>query len=223
MGWGTLRSAWIAAFEAPGDRSVQRSHLLLDHLLRSSQSSRNFPRDLEIATRVLSYGPSFRRTLDRALARKPDIVLLLDDTHLEELRVERVALNRRPSDGALATPSPLVTGAPAAYFSPLPLNDARKAVNRSGIRLGISCLPSLGVGNAAHFFSLHKTYRQPEEAPLIALLGIPIRSQVLSLQEATRGTVALLRFLAGARAAQRSKQRTPSQAPGSTPAAGRKA
>lgn len=218
-----MRSVWIAAFDAPGDRSVQRSHLLLDHLLRTSQSSKGFPKGLELTTRILSYGPSFRRSLDRALARKPDIVLLLDDTHLEELRVERVALNRRPSDGALAAPSPLVTGGPAAYFSPLALDAARKAVNRSGTRMGISSLPSPGVGNAAHFIALHKTYRQKEEGPLIALVRIPIRSQALSLQEATRGAVALLRFLIGARAAQRSRRLSPPLVPGSTPAAGRKA
>lgn len=196
---------------------------MLDHLVRSSQSARGFPKDLELTTRVLTYGPSFRRTLERALARKPDIVLLLDDTHLEELRLERVALNRRPSDDAVAAPAPLVSGAPAAYFSPLPLDAARRAVSRSGLRMGISSLPSPDVGNAAHFCALHKTYRQAEEAPLVALLGVPIRSQAISLQEATRGTVALLRFLAGARAAQRGGRRTFPATPGSKPAAGRKA
>lgn len=218
-----MRSAWIAAFEAHGDRSVQRSHLVIDHLARSAGTMRGFPRNLSLTTRTLTYGPAFRRTLDRALARKPDIVVFLDDTHLEDLRLERLALNRRPWDGALPAPSPLVTGAPLAYFSPLPLEAARKALLRSGVRARISPLPSPGVGNAAHFSALHRTYGRLEEAPLIALVGIPIRSQAISLQETTRGIVALLRFLAGARAAQRARSSLPPQAPGSTPAAGRKA
>src|SRR5690606_7995909 len=133
VGWEAVRKAWIAAFEAPGDRSVQRSHLLLDHLVRASKSARGFPRGLELSTRILPYGPSFRRTLERALARRPDIVLLLDDTHLEEIRIERVALNRRPSDGALAAPTPLLPGAPAAYFTPLPLEAARRSSDRKSV------------------------------------------------------------------------------------------
>lgn len=219
MGWEAVRSAWIAAFEAPGDRSVQKSHLLLDHLVRAAQGARGFPRNLELQARILPFGSSFRRTLDRALGRRPDIVLFLDDTHLEELRIERVALNRRPSDGALAAPTPLVTGAPAAYFTPLPLEPARRAVGRSGIKLGISSLPSPSIGNAAHFLVLHRIYRELEVAPLVALLGIPIRSQVVSLQESSRAILALLRYLAGARAAQQRRQNPPPLAP----AAGRKA
>lgn len=161
--------------------------------------------------------------MDRALARRPDIVLFLDDTHLEELRIERVALNRRPSDGALATPTPLVPGAPAAYFTPLPLEAARRSSGRSGVRLGISSLPSTSVGNAAHFFVLHRAHRQLDDAPLVALLGIPIRSQAISLQESSRSIVALLRFLVGARAAQWRQRNVPRPATGATPAAGRKA
>lgn len=218
-----MRKAWIAAFEAPGDRSVQRSHLLLDHLVRASKSARGFPRGLELSTRILPYGPSFRRTLERALARRPDIVLLLDDTHLEEIRIERVALNRRPSDGALAAPTPLLPGAPAAYFTPLPLEAARRSSSRSGVRLGISSLPQTGVGNAAHFFVLHRARQQHEDAPLVALLGIPIRSQAISLQESARSIVALLRFLVGAKTAQGKQRNVPRPSTGATPVAGRKA
>jgi len=222
VGRGDLRSAWIAAFETLGDRSVQRSHLVLDHLTRSARTMRGFPPNLRLNARTLVYGPSFRRTLDRALARNPDIVLFLDDTHREELRLERLALNRRPWEEALA-PRPLVAGAPAAYFSPVPLEAACKALGRSGIRAQISSRPSPGLGNAAFFATLHRTYRRLDEAPLVVLVGIPIRSQALSLQEATRAIVALLRCLAGARAAQRARQNLRPQLPGSTPVAGRKA
>jgi len=218
-----VRSAWIAAFQTAGDRSVQRSHLVLDHLTRSARTMRGLPPNLRLSARTLIYGPSFRRTLDRALARNPDIILFLDDTHLEELRLERLALNRRPWDEAFAAPRPLVAGAPVAYFSPLPLEAARKALGRSGIRSRISALPSAGVGNAAHFAALHRTYRRMEDAPLVALVGIPIRSQALSLQEATRAIVALLRFLAGTRAKQRARLNLRPQLSGSTPVAGRKA
>lgn len=216
----------VVAFDETGGGPIRRSQLVLDHLVRSVATIRGFPKDLAVQTRTLPLPPtSFRRSMDRILARRPELLIFLTETHGDDLRLERVALNRRQSpDGGLLDPKPLVDGAPVAYFSPFGLEAARKAVARSGVVVELSSHPPGCAGNAAHFLALHRLAKMAEDDPIqVALIGIPIRSRAVSLQDATRGVASLLRFFAGAGAARASRAQQARRGPGSKPVAGRKA
>lgn len=204
---------------------MRRSQLVLDHLVRSVRTFRGFPKDLTVQTRILPQLPaSFRRSMDRILAKRPEILILLTETYADELRLERVALNRRQApDGGLTNPKPLIEGAPIAYFSPFGLEAVRKAVARSGVLLQLSSHPVACPGNAAHFLALHRLAKLPDEPTQVILVGVPIRSRAVSLQDATRGVAGLMRYFAGAGAGRSSRSQVAKRGPGSKPAAGRKA
>lgn len=179
---------------------------------------------MQLTTRILPFLPtSLRRALDRALLQDPEIVVLLGETPSDELRLARVALNRHASLTGLGGPKPIAEGAPVAYFNPVPLEAAAKAAKRLGIRMQVFSQPEPSVVNGAYFHLLHRRQRQGGEGPATVLVEIPIRSRSLSLQDATRGVLSLVRFLVGARGSFAGRASNASKRPGSTPAAGRKA
>lgn len=117
-----------------------------------------------LATALLpvSYGNA-PRVLAEALRReRPTLVLALGQAGgRPQLSLERVALNladaRIPdNDGAQPLDVPLLPGAPAAYFSDLPLKAMRRAMQERGVPAELSLSAGSFVCNAVFYALMHQ-------------------------------------------------------------------
>ena len=143
-------------------------------------------------------------TLQALLARhRPSLVLC---TGLAggrgALSLERVAINvddARIPDNAGAQPvdSPVVAGAPAAYFSTLPIKAMRAAIESEGVPAEVSQTAGTFVCNHVFFGLMHALARQPapHRVPggFMHVPWLPGQGQPsLPLEAMTRGTRAAL-------------------------------
>lgn len=122
-----------------------------------------------VVARVLpcAFGAA-REALHAALAdTRPALVLALGQAGgRSELSLERVAINvddARIPDNAGAQPIdlPIVAGAPAAYFSTLPIKAMVAALRAAGLPAGVSQSAGTFVCNHLFFALMHALARQP--------------------------------------------------------------
>lgn len=105
--------------------------------------------------------------LDRALRlHRPRLVLALGQASRPLLSIERVAINiddARIPDNAGASPidAPIVPGAPAAYFSSLPIKAITTALNLHGIGTEVSQTAGTFVCNHVFYGLMHRLRRRP--------------------------------------------------------------
>jgi len=184
---------------------VNRSQLVLEHVARAAASPKGIRPGISVVTRSLPV--SFRRlerALDRALACRPDAVLLLGESGTaEELRLERLALNRidariPDNDGDQPTGERVVEAGPAAFFTPLPLPAALACVRRAGAPASVSNDAGLFACNCAYYLALHRMHDRGEGERPVLLVHIPVKSRAVALRTATRGVLALVRHLCDA-------------------------
>lgn len=198
----TERTILVTAFEPFGGRSVNRSQLVLEHIARAAASPRGIRPEARVVTRTLpvSFG-RLEKTLERALACKPEAVLLLGESgKAEELRLERLAVNRidariADNDGVQPTAERVVEDGPAAYFSTLPLGAALASVRRAGVAAELSSDAGLYACNAAYYLTLHKLHAAGLESTPVIFVHVPVKSRAMVLRTATRGVLALVRHL----------------------------
>ncbi|WP_050724284.1 hypothetical protein [Vulgatibacter incomptus] len=195
----------MTAFEPFGGRSINRSQLVLEHIVRAAglpKGVRGGAKGARVVARTLPV--SFSRlgpALARALACKPDVVLLLGESReAEQLRLERVAVNRihariADNDGMQPIDRAIVEEGPAAYFSTVRPKSALVAVRRSGTAASLSNDAGTFACNAAYYLALHRLHRRQGEAPPAIFIHIPTKGRSLALRDATRGVLSLLRHL----------------------------
>lgn len=227
------RTILVTAFEPFGARTVNRSQLVLEHIARAAATPKGIRPGARVVTRALPVSfDKLDRALDRALACKPDAVLLMGESAgAEELRLERLALNRidariPDNDGVQPEDERVVDDGPAAYFSTLPLQAALTSVRRAGAPASLSGNAGLYACNYAYYLTLHKLHgRDGGDLPVI-FVHIPVKSRAVALRTATRGMLAMVRHLIDrSEAATRppARRRTASKKARATPAGGRKA
>ena len=162
----TQPTVLLTGFEAFGGESVNPSWLLAQAL--DGQVIEGY----RVVARLLPcvFGEALQ-VLDRALHEvRPSLVLALGQAAgRSELSLERVAINvddARIADNAGARPvdTPVVRGAPAAYFSTLPIKAMTAAVRAAGLPAAVSQTAGTFVCNHVFFGLQH------------ALAGSPVRS-----------------------------------------------
>ncbi len=113
------------------------------------------------------FGAAAERLREALSALQPALVLCLGlATQRSEVSVERVALNlddARIADNAGAQPvdTPVVAGAPAAYFARLPVKAMVAAVQAQGLPAGLSFSAGSFVCNHVFFALMHELASQP--------------------------------------------------------------
>lgn len=226
------KTVLVTAFEPFGGRSVNRSQLVLEHIARAAATAKGIRPGVKVVTRLLPVSfAKLGRSLDRALACKPDGIILLGEAGMaQELRLERVAINRieaRIADNEGLQPSGVrvIEEGPAAYFSTLALKGALTSVRRTGTPASLSDDAGSFACNAAYYLALHKLHRRGGDVPPVVFVHVPVRSRTLGLRPATKGVLALVRHVG--EKAETSPGRLPrGTAPRklrATPAGGRKA
>ncbi len=143
-------------------------------------------------------------TLQQALKRhRPQLVLCLGlAAGRAEMSVERVAINvddARIPDNAGAAPidQPVVVGAPAAYFSSLPIKAMVHEMQAAGVPAAVSQTAGTFVCNHIFFGLMHLLRRRrdvrggfmhvpllPDEAALHGQQGLDLATQCLGVQVA---------------------------------------
>ena len=108
---------------------------------------------------------SFRRALPRLRVlmtrERPDIVLCVGlAADREAISIERIAVNLcearlADNDGVRPVNKPVVAGAPAAYFSGLPVTHIVEALTRAGLRAELSMSAGTFVCNQVFYGLMH--------------------------------------------------------------------
>lgn len=201
----TQQTVLVTAFEPFGGRSTNRSQLVLEHINRAAASPKGIREGVKIVTKTLPV--SFQRVgkaMERALSCKPDVVILLGESGpAEQLRLERVAVNRidakiPDNDGKQPSGTPVIADGPAAYFSTTRPKLALASVRKAGASAAISNDAGLYACNAAYYLTLHRLHRHHRQGtplPQVVFVHIPVRGRALPLRDATKGVLALLRHL----------------------------
>jgi pyroglutamyl-peptidase len=108
-------------------------------------------------------GPALRAALRR---HRPQLVLALGQAGRPQISLERVAINvndARIADNAGARPidAPVRAGAPAAYFSSLPIKAMWAALQQHGLPVEVSQTAGTFVCNHLFFELMHQLRRRP--------------------------------------------------------------
>ncbi len=131
--------------------------------------------------------------------QRPQLVLALGlAAGRAEMSVERVAINvddARITDNAGASPidQPVVPGAPAAYFSTLPIKAMVHAMRAAGVPAAVSQTAGTFVCNHVFFGLMHLLRRKRSvragfmHVPLLAAPGGPAHPAALALDTQCRG------------------------------------
>lgn len=142
------------------------------------------------------FGSSLQ-VLEQALRRqRPRVVLALGQTpHPEALRFERVAVNWvdariADNDGRQPIDEPVLAGAPAAYFSRLPLKRMLAATRAAGVAAELSYSAGSYVCNQVFFGLQHRLRRRT--GVRCGFVHVPGLGGALTLEEMLRGLRAAL-------------------------------
>ena len=119
--------------------------------------------DVEVLTGKLPVsfkraGVAICRLIDET---KPDVVIMLGQSGKSDcIKIERVALNLMDSskgdnDGYIPDEETICPGAPAAYFTKMPVKALRDCLVQSGIPAKVSNSAGLYVCNRTYFAALH--------------------------------------------------------------------
>jgi len=192
----------VTAFEPFGGRSSNRSQLVLEHIIRAAASPKGIRPDVRVMTKLLPVSfDRLEKSLDRALACKPDVVVLLGESGpAEQLLLERVAVNRidapiPDNDGSQPRGRAVVADGPDAYFSTVRPKAALAAVRKAGTAAELSGDAGTYACNALYYMTLHRLRRPTPRVPPVIFVHVPVRARALSLRDATKGVLALLRHL----------------------------
>ncbi|ASJ09829.1 pyroglutamyl-peptidase I [Thermococcus sp. P6] len=146
----------VTGFEPFGGERINPSWEALKDLPEEVEGARLIKRRLPVTFRGV------RRVLPRLIVEeKPDVVVLTGQAGgRPNVTVERVAINvmdsRTPdNEGFAPEDEPVFEGAPAAYFSTLPVKAIVDALRKAGIPAGVSNTAGTYVCNAAMFTALH--------------------------------------------------------------------
>ena len=110
-----------------------------------------------------------RQTLRTAVAaHRPDLVLCVGEAGgrsavgLERLAVNVIDARIPDNDGSAPVDVPVIAGAPAAFFSTLPLRASAEAVARAGVPVEVSNTAGTFVCNATFYALMHLLETTPE-------------------------------------------------------------
>lgn len=119
--------------------------------------------DVEVLTGKLPVsfkraGVAICRLIDET---KPDVVIMLGQSGKSDcIKIERIAVNlmdaKKPdNDGYIPDDETICAGAPAAYFTKMPVKTLRDSLIQSGIPAKVSNSAGLYVCNRTYFAALH--------------------------------------------------------------------
>lgn len=193
----------VTAFEPFGGRASNRSQLVLEHIARAASTPKGVRAGLRVITRTLPVSFSrLGRAIDRTLSCKPDAVILLGESApAQQLQLERAAVNRirariADNDGAQPLDQPIVPGGPDAYFSTVRPKGALASVRKAGAAAALSGDAGAFACNAAYYHALHRLHVAGRADVPVIFVHVPTRGRALSLRDATKGVLALVRHLA---------------------------
>lgn len=194
----------LTAFEPFAGDSINASREALGRI--------RAPRGMELEKLCLPvvFGRAGAILAERVRALRPDAVVCLGQAAgRASLTPERVAINLRDAsrpdnDGAAPRDEPCVPGAPAAYFSTLPVRQMVQSAAAQGVPAALSCSAGSFVCNDLMFSLLHLAAADfPEmRAGFIHLPCLPEQAARLGLtasmpcETAVRGLEAMLGVLA---------------------------
>ena len=223
------KAVLLTAFEPFGGRKVNRSQLVLEHVARAA-AARVAPGRPRVVTRVLpvsfdALGPAVARALRTGRGRPAAVVMLGEAGTAEELRLERVAVNRidaRIPDNAGKRPTGerVVEGGPAAYFSSAPLKRAQAAARKAGVPVRLSDDAGGFACNAAYYLALHRLHQAGAGELPVLFVHVPVQGKAVELRAAARAVLAILDALAEPARTRGGKPtpRTPARRPAGTAA-----
>ena len=193
----------VTAFEPFGGRASNRSQLVLEHIARAASTPKGVREGVRVVTRTLPVSFSrLGRAIDRTLSCKPDAVILLGESApAQQLQLERAAVNRirariADNDGSQPYDQPIVPGGPDAYFSTVRPKGALASVRKAGAAAALSADAGAFACNAAYYHALHRLHEAGRSDVPVIFVHVPTRGRALSLRDATKGVLALLRHLA---------------------------
>jgi pyroglutamyl-peptidase len=135
---------------------------------------------------------------------KPDVVIATGQAGgRPELSVERVAINVDDAtivdnEGQQPVDTPIVQGAPAAYFSTLPIKAIVQEMRERGLRAGVSQTAGTFVCNHVFYGLLHRTANTQTRAGFI---HVPFLPEQLARGDVTTPRMELDEIVEGLRAA----------------------
>lgn len=192
--------ALVTGFEPFGGNALNASQEAVCRL-----PSRLGTIDIEIAILPTSYARA-GSALKAAIARaRPGLVLCVGEAwDRAALNVERIAVNARDArlpdnDGAQPRNQPVVPGAPAAYFSTLPVGEIVDALTAAGLPAVLSDSAGTFVCNHVFYWLMHlaATRRPHLAAGFLHVPCLPQQARVpdapsLPLEDTVRGIMIAL-------------------------------
>jgi pyroglutamyl-peptidase len=144
-----MTSVLLTAFEPYGRWSSNASWLTLVELTKSLPSS------IKLTTRLFPVDYAQTQVLiQEELAANHDVAIHLGQAPgRAKISLEQVALNCAETGGGHFRP--LISDAPAAYFSPLPLSDWSATLKRNGLPSEVSFHAGTFLCNAIFYYSSH--------------------------------------------------------------------
>jgi pyroglutamyl-peptidase len=150
----------VTGFEAFGGDGVNPSWLIAQALHGQDVAGAR----VQAVQLPCRFGSSLQ-ALNRALKQhRPELVLALGQAGRPAIGLERVAVNVidariADNDGMQAIDQPVIAGAPAAYFSTLPIKAMLGAVRRAGWPVEVSMTAGSFVCNQVFFGLMHTLHR----------------------------------------------------------------
>jgi pyroglutamyl-peptidase len=187
--------ALVTGFEPFGGESLNASLEAVSQL-----PARIGALDITTAQLPTSYaraGAALIREIERV---RPVIVLCVGEAgERHELNIERVAINVQDAriadnDGAQPADTPIVSGAPAAYFATLPVRAIHSALAAAGLPVVISNSAGTFVCNHAFYTLMHyaATAGAQMRGGFLHVPGLRAAGATMALEDIVRGIVIAL-------------------------------
>ncbi len=194
-----VQKALVTGFDAFGGDAINPSYEAVRRL--PARIGR-----LEVVTAELptAFARAARRLRALIARERPVIVLCVGlAAERDALSVERVAVNLchariADNDGRQPVDKPVITNAPAAYFSTLPVVDTVTALARAGLRAEMSLSAGTFVCNHVFYSLMHAAAKQTGarrilRAGFVHVPALPSAHARRALADITRGLEIVLR------------------------------
>ena len=162
---GHVRTVLVTSFEPFDGQAVNASHAAVVALVANRSQARGF--DLVTLQLPVSFRGA-RRALRVAVGtHAPEVVLCVGEAGgraavgLERLAVNVIDARIPDNDGSAPVDVPVIAGAPAAFFSTLPLRACVEAVAGAGVPVEISNTAGTYVCNATFYALMHLLDQHP--------------------------------------------------------------
>jgi len=184
----------LTGFEPFGDHTINSSQVVVEAVAERARDAGRH--NVHARALPVAYGAAGSAIRSLIATSEPDAVLCLGlAAGLDALALERVALNlddaeQADSAGERRTGQHIVPGGPVAYWSTLPLEAMRQALEARGIPVGFSNHAGTYVCNHVFYVARHELERRRSGArcgfvhlPLLAEQAGPSQGRILGLDK----------------------------------------